>query len=86
MQMVGADWVKSNKREDDLGGRTGGLVQVFYANASNLISKEYRTKKFTNVFTVDMCSTRGVQILLHCKHTGEILFGLAYTPSGRKIL
>jgi hypothetical protein len=49
MQMVGADWVKSDKREDDLGSRSGGLVQVFYANGSNLISKEYRTKKFTNV-------------------------------------
>lgn len=29
MQMVGADWIKSDKREDDLAGRPGGLVQVF---------------------------------------------------------
>lgn len=29
MQMVGADWLKSDKREDDLGGRQGGIVQVF---------------------------------------------------------
>lgn len=29
MQMVGADWLKSDKREDDLGGRPGSLVQVF---------------------------------------------------------
>ncbi|GJN20874.1 hypothetical protein PR202_gb08307 [Eleusine coracana subsp. coracana] len=28
MQMVGADWIKSDKREDDLAGRSGGLVQV----------------------------------------------------------
>ncbi|TVU30350.1 hypothetical protein EJB05_21966 [Eragrostis curvula] len=28
MQMVGADWIKSDKREDDLAGRAGGLVQV----------------------------------------------------------
>lgn len=28
MQMVGADWLKSDKREDDLGGRPGGIVQV----------------------------------------------------------
>ncbi|EER91476.2 hypothetical protein BDA96_01G231400 [Sorghum bicolor] len=27
MQMVGADWIKSDKREDDLAGRPGGLVQ-----------------------------------------------------------
>ncbi|CAN8279344.1 unnamed protein product [Cochlearia groenlandica] len=27
MQMVGADWISSDKREDDLGGRLGGLVQ-----------------------------------------------------------
>ncbi|KAK3157792.1 hypothetical protein QOZ80_2AG0128090 [Eleusine coracana subsp. coracana] len=27
MQMVGADWIKSDKREDDLAGRSGGLVQ-----------------------------------------------------------
>jgi hypothetical protein len=31
------------------------------------------------VFTVEMCSTRGVQILLHCKYTGETLYGIAYT-------
>ncbi|XP_019175547.1 PREDICTED: protein ENHANCED DISEASE RESISTANCE 2-like isoform X5 [Ipomoea nil] len=27
MQMVGADWLKSDKREDDIGGRPGGIVQ-----------------------------------------------------------
>ncbi|CAG7905652.1 hypothetical protein BRARA_D00440 [Brassica rapa] len=31
MQMVGADWISSDKREDDLGGRLGGLVQEFAA-------------------------------------------------------
>lgn len=29
MQMVAADWLQSNKREDDLAGRYGGIVQVF---------------------------------------------------------
>lgn len=29
MQMVGADWIKSDKREDDLAGRPGGIVHVF---------------------------------------------------------
>lgn len=29
MQMVAADWLKSSKREDDLGGRAGGIVQVY---------------------------------------------------------
>lgn len=28
MQMVAADWLKSDKREDDLGGRSDGIVQV----------------------------------------------------------
>ena len=28
MQMVAADWIRSDKREDDLGGRPGGIVQV----------------------------------------------------------
>lgn len=28
MQMVAADWLRSNKREDDLGGRPGSIVQV----------------------------------------------------------
>ena len=32
MQMVAADWLKSDKREDDLGGRPGGIVQVFLKN------------------------------------------------------
>lgn len=31
MQMIGADWISSDKREDDLGGRLGGLVQEFAA-------------------------------------------------------
>ncbi|KAK4356374.1 hypothetical protein RND71_025345 [Anisodus tanguticus] len=31
MQMVGADWLKSDKREDDLGGRPGGIVQKYAA-------------------------------------------------------
>ena len=31
MQMIGADWISSNKREDDLGGRLGGLVQEYAA-------------------------------------------------------
>jgi hypothetical protein len=40
MQMVGADWIKSDKREDDLAGRPGGLIQVSDANVSNSISNE----------------------------------------------
>ncbi|XP_057480703.1 protein ENHANCED DISEASE RESISTANCE 2-like isoform X1 [Actinidia eriantha] len=31
MQMVAADWLKSDKREDDLGGRPGSIVQKFAA-------------------------------------------------------
>ncbi|XVF23622.1 hypothetical protein REPUB_Repub13aG0055400 [Reevesia pubescens] len=31
MQMVGADWLISDKREDDLGSRLGGLVQKYAA-------------------------------------------------------
>ncbi|KAK4255100.1 hypothetical protein QN277_008140 [Acacia crassicarpa] len=29
MQMVGADWLRSDKREDDLGGRPGSIVQKY---------------------------------------------------------
>ncbi|KAL5832882.1 hypothetical protein ACOSQ3_016556 [Xanthoceras sorbifolium] len=29
MQMVAADWLKSDKREDDIGGRPGGIVQKY---------------------------------------------------------
>lgn len=29
LQMVAADWLRSDKREDDLAGRYGGIVQVF---------------------------------------------------------
>ncbi|KAM0892646.1 hypothetical protein ACQ4PT_025632 [Festuca glaucescens] len=35
MQMVGADWIKSDKREDDLAGRPGGLVQKYAAQGGN---------------------------------------------------
>ncbi|GAV66415.1 PH domain-containing protein/START domain-containing protein/DUF1336 domain-containing protein [Cephalotus follicularis] len=31
MQMVAADWLNSDKREDDLGGRPGGIVQKYAA-------------------------------------------------------
>uniref|UniRef100_A0A6N2L728 START domain-containing protein n=1 Tax=Salix viminalis TaxID=40686 RepID=A0A6N2L728_SALVM len=31
MQMVAADWLRSDKREDDLAGRPGSIVQVKYA-------------------------------------------------------
>ncbi|XP_060174295.1 protein ENHANCED DISEASE RESISTANCE 2-like isoform X1 [Lycium barbarum] len=31
MQMVAADWLKSDKREDDLGGHPGGIVQKYAA-------------------------------------------------------
>ncbi|KAG0493792.1 hypothetical protein HPP92_004786 [Vanilla planifolia] len=29
LKMVAADWLKSDKREDDLGGRTGGIIQRY---------------------------------------------------------
>lgn len=32
MQMVAADWLKSDQREDDLAGRHGGIVQVHNAS------------------------------------------------------
>ncbi|KAI7757047.1 hypothetical protein M8C21_018097, partial [Ambrosia artemisiifolia] len=32
MQLVAADWLKSNKREDDLAGRFGGIVQKYAAH------------------------------------------------------
>ncbi|KAM0944940.1 putative pleckstrin domain, START domain, protein ENHANCED DISEASE RESISTANCE 2 [Dioscorea sansibarensis] len=35
MQMVAADWLKSDKREDDLGGRPGGIVQKYAAQGGN---------------------------------------------------
>jgi DNA-directed RNA polymerase specialized sigma24 family protein len=28
MQMVAADWLRSDRREDDLGGRPGSIMQV----------------------------------------------------------
>ncbi|XXG44666.1 hypothetical protein AAC387_Pa01g4405 [Persea americana] len=35
MQMVAADWLRSNKREDDLGGRPGSIVQKYAAQGGN---------------------------------------------------
>ncbi|KAM7267530.1 hypothetical protein ACFE04_009696 [Oxalis oulophora] len=31
MQMVGADWIKSDKREDNIGGRPGSIIQQYAA-------------------------------------------------------
>ncbi|XP_024991637.1 protein ENHANCED DISEASE RESISTANCE 2-like [Cynara cardunculus var. scolymus] len=31
MEMIGADWLQSDKREDDLAGRSGGIVQKYAA-------------------------------------------------------
>lgn len=30
MQLVGADWLRSDRREDNLSGRPGGIVQVWF--------------------------------------------------------
>ncbi|WOL04269.1 protein ENHANCED DISEASE RESISTANCE 2 isoform X1 [Canna indica] len=35
MQMVAADWLKSDKREDDLAGRPGGIVQKYSAQGGS---------------------------------------------------
>ncbi|XP_038972305.1 protein ENHANCED DISEASE RESISTANCE 2-like isoform X1 [Phoenix dactylifera] len=35
MQMVAADWLNSDKREDDLGGRPGGVVQKYAAQGGS---------------------------------------------------
>ncbi|XP_074560880.1 protein ENHANCED DISEASE RESISTANCE 2-like isoform X2 [Curcuma longa] len=35
MELVAADWLKSDKREDDLSGRSGGIVQKHVAQFSN---------------------------------------------------
>ncbi|WOL12950.1 protein ENHANCED DISEASE RESISTANCE 2-like isoform X2 [Canna indica] len=35
MEMVAANWLKSDKREDDLGGRPGGIVQKYAAQGGN---------------------------------------------------
>ncbi|CAL9752584.1 unnamed protein product, partial [Musa acuminata subsp. burmannicoides] len=35
MQMVAADWLNSDKREDDLGGRPGGIVQKYSAQGGS---------------------------------------------------
>lgn len=35
MKMVAADWLKSDKREDDLAGRSGGIVQKYAAQGGN---------------------------------------------------
>ncbi|KAI5648652.1 hypothetical protein M9H77_34657 [Catharanthus roseus] len=35
MQMVGADWIRSDKREDDLAGRPGSIVQKYASQGGN---------------------------------------------------
>lgn len=42
MEMVGADWLRSDKREDDLGGRPGGIVQVIVLFLHLAFSINYR--------------------------------------------
>lgn len=37
MQLVGADWIRSDMREDDLGGRSSSLVQVGLTIHGNFI-------------------------------------------------
>jgi hypothetical protein len=69
--MVGADWIKSDKREDDLAGRPGGLVQVYSSGASNFPSNG-KEQKITINFLAEICSTGRQQIFLHCKYTGGI--------------
>lgn len=39
MELVAADWLKSDKREDDLGGRSGGIIQVSHISQHDLQSE-----------------------------------------------
>lgn len=88
MQMVAADWLKSDKREDDLGGRPGGIVQVCaliltlyrYVVLLNYkyifcttIKCLWLKRKLTIFSSLEICSARWARILLHCKHTGKFM-------------
>lgn len=70
MQMVGADWIRSNQRENDLGSRPGGLVQVcsivnnhLYKLNRNTARKQAQT---FNLIRSEICRARGTRIFLHC--------------------
>ena len=39
MQLVGADWLRSDRREDNLGGRPGGIVQVWLGFSNHMFVK-----------------------------------------------
>lgn len=51
MEFIGADWIKSNKREDDLGGRPGGITQVWFVVWDVLIF--YFAKRQCTVYRED---------------------------------
>lgn len=57
MEMVGADWLRSDKREDDLAGRPGSLVKVWidydYTVLNYDISQSF--KELLNKHITDLC-------------------------------
>lgn len=40
MQLVGADWLRSDRREDNLGGRPGSIVQVWLGFLVTQVSRK----------------------------------------------
>ena len=79
--MVAADWLRSDKREDDLGGRPDSIVQVLHF----LLLVIQTLRWFSNLYFIvvyimvefykfsyaEICSARWTGIFLHCEHTGK---------------
>lgn len=88
MELVAADWLKSGKREDNLGSRSGGIVQVFINNLLFMfIIKACSLKKMFIIkvlsqFTysisdlAETCARRIQQIFLHCEYAGALSISL----------
>lgn len=75
MEMVGADWIRSMHREDDLAGRPGSIVQVFITFLSMYSFIVHDTTniscKFLTKISVAMFDSRWKRILFHHSHTSR---------------
>lgn len=93
MEIVAADWLRSDKREDDLGGRPGGIVQVFLYFLKTFLSRVYPlllplqnlcivlifwSMTEMKLLYVEICSKGRPRVLFYCEHTGKGLVHFKY--------
>ncbi|KAL8514455.1 hypothetical protein ACS0TY_013533 [Phlomoides rotata] len=75
MQMVAADWLRSDKREDDLAGRYGGIIQKYVAcgGPEFFVINIQIVHKMSHALNIDASMTRLEERTCHMQINDEKL-------------